>query len=147
MTRSRQAVPTFASEAQERVYWERADCGAAPSGRHCPICSQARRRFRCACPPLGGDQDRRAQARRALPVADQDVARGEGGVGRIRVAPTASRTNRASRYFAVSISSISFFRRSFTSALSVVPFDWACAVSQVRTPGSRWIGGANSISG
>jgi uncharacterized protein len=39
------------------------------------------------------------------------------------------------RYFAVSISSISFFRRSFTSALSVVPFDWACEVSQVRTRG------------
>ncbi len=28
MTRSRKAVPTFATEAEERAYWERADSGA-----------------------------------------------------------------------------------------------------------------------
>ncbi len=28
MTRARKAVPTFASEAEERAYWEQADSGA-----------------------------------------------------------------------------------------------------------------------
>ena len=90
MTRARKAAPKFTKRSRgTRLLGARGfDRGSrlAPGQAGAPAQSAAEHDGDFAAParqPAGGDQDRRPQARRALPVADQDVAQREGGVGRV----------------------------------------------------------------
>ena len=80
-------VPAFKTEAEERKFWETRD-----STNYIDWSQAERVRFpnlkplddgdfnSSAAGLAGADQDRRQQARRAVSVADQDVAGGKGGI-------------------------------------------------------------------
>ena len=87
MSKARKAVPTFASEAEERAFWERADSTAdldwsRAQRARMPNLQPSTTAISLRLPigSVGADQDRRSQARRALSIADQNVAEREGGV-------------------------------------------------------------------
>ena len=81
MTKARKAPAKFTSEADERAYWERDDSTAHLDWRRAEQVrlpnlqpSTTAISLRLPVSLLEADQDRRPQARRALSVADQDVA-------------------------------------------------------------------------
>ena len=84
MRKQLKPVPDFADEAEERAFWKftirpTMSTGAWPARRACRSSSRRPRPSHCACPGASGaDQARGQPARRALPVADQAVAGGEG---------------------------------------------------------------------
>jgi hypothetical protein len=86
MTKARKAPGKLRSEADERATWEREDSTANLDWRRAervrlPNLQPSTTAISIRLPV--SDQDRRPQARRALSVADQDVAYCEGGAGRV----------------------------------------------------------------
>ena len=85
LTPPRAPLPRFASEAEERAYWESHDSAGHVDWSRAervvlPNLKPTSKAISLRLPglALGADQGRRPQARRALPVADQGLARREG---------------------------------------------------------------------
>ena len=84
MRKRAEPIPTFESEAEERRFWESHDFdrsrGLEPGRARAAAQPPTLDDLDLAAPagePARADQDRRPQARRSLPVTDQDLARRE----------------------------------------------------------------------
>jgi hypothetical protein len=79
-------IPTFKTEAEERKFWETHDStdyidwSEAERALSNPQAFNDRDFNSLAARLAGANQDRRQQTRRALSIADQNVARGESRV-------------------------------------------------------------------
>ncbi len=109
MTRARMAAPTFTSQAEEAPSWERTEVGGrtrlAPRQAAAIAQPHAEHDGDFAAPSrqlTRTDQDRRPQTRRALSVADQDVAQvRRWGSGHARPSSGSLLTRRLPRCFSI----------------------------------------------